>query len=267
MKNQKRALLAPERHALILQHLQHNDGASLDVLARLTGTSQSTIRRDLLELSARNDQVRRTHGGVVSGRLESSTYEPPVQVAEQLHSEAKRCIGEAAAELVCDGQCVMFDSGSTVMEAARAVVKRGISMTAITNDLAIAQILNAAPQVRVIVTGGTARPRSNTLYGPPGEALLLTVHVDLLFLGVHAVSDAGLTESSMEIAEMKRRMIAASRQVVLLADESKFGRRAFARIGGLDEIDLIVTDRPPAAALAQVLTEHGVAIRLAPQDL
>lgn len=263
MNKRKRAILAPERHALILQHLQHNDSASMKVLARLTGFSESTIRRDLLELSARSDKVRRTHGGVVSGRLESSTYEPPVQVAEQLHAGAKRHIGRAAAELVSHGQCVMFDSGSTVMEAARAAVRRGISMTAITNDLAIAQVLNTAPQVRVIVTGGTARPNSNTLYGPPGEALLLTVHVDLLFLGVHALSEAGLTESSMEIAEMKRRMIAASRQVVLLADGSKFGRRAFARIVGIEEVDVLVTDAAPAGALADALDANSVAVHLA----
>jgi DeoR family transcriptional regulator of aga operon len=260
----KRQLLAPERHALILQYLRDNDVASLTVLTRLTGSSESTIRRDLLELSARNDAIRRTHGGAVSGRLESSTYEPPAKVAEQINVQAKRQIGQAAAELIGEGQCVMFDSGTTVMEAARAAVRRGIAMTAVTNDLAIAQMLNAAPQVRVIVTGGTARPHSNTLYGSPGETLLRTVHVDLLFLGVHAVSETGLTESSMEIAEMKRRMIDAAGMVVLLADESKFGRRAFARICDLKDIHAIMTDAAPPAPLADSLRELGIPVHLAP---
>jgi DeoR family transcriptional regulator of aga operon len=263
MEKRKRPLLVPERHALILNHLQENGSASLATLTKLTGSSESTIRRDLLELSARSSSVRRTHGGAVSGRLESSTYEPPAQVAAHLHPEAKQRIGQAAAALVSDGQSVMFDSGSTVMEAARATVQRGLTMTAITNDLAIAQILNACPSVNVIVTGGTARPHSNTLYGPPGETLLQTVHVDLLFLGVHAVSEAGLTESSMEIAEMKKHMIAAAKRVVLLTDQSKFGRRSFVRIGGLDEIDVLITDAAPPQPLEDNLQKLEIEVRLA----
>jgi DeoR family transcriptional regulator of aga operon len=262
MKKRKPTLLVPERHALILNHLQNNGSASLATLTKLTGSSESTIRRDLLELSSRGSSVRRTHGGAVSGRLESSTYEPSSQVAAQLHPEAKQRIGQAAAELIEDGQSVMFDSGSTVMEVARATVKRGLTMTAITNDLAIAQVLNACPTVNVIVTGGTARPNSNTLYGPPGETLLLTVHVDLLFLGVHAVSEAGLTESSMEIAEMKKHMIAAAKRVVLLTDDSKFGRRSFVRICGLEEIDVLITNAAPPQPLKDRLQESGIDVRL-----
>jgi DeoR family transcriptional regulator of aga operon len=262
MENHKRQLLAPERHALILNHLRGNDSASLSTLTELTGASESTIRRDLLELSARSGNVRRIHGGVVSTRMESSTYEPPAQVAEQLNPEAKQRIGAAAARLILDGQSVMFDSSSTVMEAARAVIKQGLAITAITNDLAIAQVLNGAPTGSVIVTGGTARPNSNTLYGPACESLLRDIHVDLLFLGAHTISSTGLTESALEIAEIKRRMISTAKRVVLLVDRSKFGQRSFVRICGLDRIHMLITDASAEQCGDLGLHESGIELQL-----
>jgi DeoR family transcriptional regulator of aga operon len=262
MEKTKRSLLAPERHALILNHLRDSGTASLATLMGLTGASESTIRRDLLELSARSGNVRRIHGGVISTRLESSTYEPPTQVAEQLNAEAKQRIGEAAAALILDGQSVMYDSSSTVMEAARATVRNGLAVTAITNDLGIGQVLNTASSGSVIVTGGTVRPNSNTLYGPACEALLRGIHVDLLLLGAHAVSSIGLTESAMEIAEIKRHMIGTAKRVVLLVDKSKFGRRSFAHICALDRIDMVITDADAEACAQHGLGELGIDIRM-----
>lgn len=255
-------MLVPERHALILHHLQKNDSASVTTLTRLTGLSESTIRRDLLELSARGTGLRRTHGGVISRRIESSTYEPPAQVAAQLNYAAKQRIGHAAAELLADGDSVLFDSGTTVMEAARATVQRGLAITAITNDLTIAQVLNTARMLHMIVTGGTVRPHSNTLFGSPAEAFLQMVHVDLLFLGAHAISTAGLTESSMEIAQTKKHMVASAKRVILLADQSKFECRSFARICGLADVDVLLTDAAPGQLLADELRQAGVEVRL-----
>ena len=260
-------MLAPERHALILQHLQSHGSASLATLMELTGASGSTLRRDLRELSTRDGALRRTHGGVVSNLLDTATYEPPSQVAQHLHAEEKRAIGRAAAELIDEGQSVVFDSGSTVVEAARAVVGRGLGIIAITNDLTVAQILNGSARVRLIVTGGTVRHGSNTLHGFPGHVLLQEIQADVMLLGAHAISDEGLSESSIEIAEMKRRMMAAARRVILLADASKFGRRAFARICGLHEIHTLVSDKQPPEFILESMRESGAQFVMADQEL
>jgi DeoR family transcriptional regulator of aga operon len=265
-KNGKRSVLAPERHALILTHLQGNDSASLATLTQLTGSSESTIRRDLLELSAQGSGLRRTHGGVISARLKSSTYEPPALIAAQLHSEAKQRIGEAAARFVSDGQSVLFDSSSTVMEVARAVVRRGLTITAVTNDLAIAQTLNTGRATQVIVTGGKIRPQTNTLYGPPGDTLLESIHVDMLFLGAHAISETGLTESSMEIAEIKKRMITSAKRVVLLADQSKFAGHSFVQICGWERVHVLVTDAAPGRLVEKTLQQMGIDVCVAPSN-
>jgi len=263
MPTKRRPLLVPERHALILEYLESNDSASLSTLVKLTGSSESTIRRDLMELAAAGRGWKRTHGGVVSERISSSTYEPPTQVAAHLHAEGKQRIGAAAAALAASGQSVLFDSGTTVMEAARATVRRGIALSAITNDLAIAQVLASGPGIDVIVTGGQVRPNSNTLHGSPGEALLQTVCVDLLLLGAHAIDAEGITESAMPIAEMKRRMMDAARRTVLLIDRSKFGQRSFVRIGALAGIHTVVTDAKPPRDLCDALREAGVELIVA----
>lgn len=263
MPTKRRPLLVPERHALILEHLESNESASLATLVRLTGSSESTIRRDLQELAAAGRGWKRTHGGIVSDRMSSSTYEPPTQVAAHLHAEGKQRIGVAAAALVSSGQSVLFDSGTTVMEAARATVRRGVALSAITNDLAIAQVLVSGRDIDVIVTGGQVRPNSNTLHGSPGDALLQTVCVDLLLLGAHALDAAGITESSIPIAEMKKRMMAAARRTVLLADASKFGQRSFARIAGLPGIQAVITDAEPEPDLREVLRNAGVELIVA----
>lgn len=255
-------MLAPQRHAIILEHLRGSGSASLATLVDLTGASESTIRRDLLALSSHSGNVRRIHGGAVSARPESSIYEPPSQVAEHLNTQAKQRIGDAAAKLMLDGQSVIFDSSSTVMAAARAAIKRGLSITAITNDLAIAQVLNTSAAGSVIVSGGTLRSNTNTMYGPVCESLLREIHVDLLFLGAHAVSETGLSESSMEIADIKRHMISTAKRVVLLADQSKFGRRSFAHICGLRDLDMMITDATAAQCAEYGLQETGVQLRL-----
>lgn len=258
MPAKRRPLLVPERHALILEHLESHESASLATLVRLTGSSESTIRRDLQELAAAGRGWKRTHGGIVSDRMSSSTYEPPTQVAALLHTENKQRIGAAAAALAAPGQSVLFDSGTTVMEAAKAIVRRGIELSAITNDVAIAQVLATGRDIDVLVTGGQVRPNSNTLHGSPGESLLQTMCVDLLLLGAHALDAEGITESSLPIAEMKKRMLAAARRTVLLLDSSKFGQRSFVRIAGLAGIHAVVTDAEPDQDLQEALREAGV---------
>lgn len=258
MPAKRRPLLVPERHALILEHLASHESASLTTLVRLTGSSESTIRRDLQELAAAGRGWKRTHGGIVSDRMSSSTYEPPTQIAALLHAEGKQRIGAAAAALAAPGQSVLFDSGTTVMEAAKAIVRRDVALSAITNDVAIAQVLMSGRGIDVIVTGGQVRPNSNTLHGSPGEPFLQTVCVDLLLLGAHALDASGITESSMPIAEMKKRMMAAARRTVLLLDRSKFGQRSFVRIARLADIHTVITDAEPDQDLRDALRDAGV---------
>lgn len=256
-------IFVPTRRRQVLERVRDDGGASIQVLAASLGVSESTVRRDLNVL-ARQGHLERIHGGAVLPREQSATYEPHVDVSARMAIDQKRAIGKLAAGLVENGTSVIFDSGSTVLQAAISIAERGTSLTAITNDLAIAQVFANASDAKVIVTGGFLRPRSNTLYGGNGLSFLQEIHADILFLGTHALTDGVLTESSLEIANTKRAMIAGSRRTFLLADHTKFAAPAFAEICSVSDIDGVITDALTASDVLSALRDTGISVMVAP---
>ena len=150
-------LLPALRRQRIAEFLHHHGAVTLQQLAEALHVSLSTLRRDLDAL-AEEGVVERTHGGAILRHLQYSTFEPNIAAARDLSPREKRLVGAAAAESLVPGQSVIFDSGSTVLEAARAVVARKIPIVAVTNDIEIAQVLNGSPLVQVHLFGGQLRP-------------------------------------------------------------------------------------------------------------
>lgn len=255
-------LIPAARHARLLEVLRVRRAASITELAELLGGSASTVRRDLAYLAERGALVR-SFGGAALNDATASTFEPDPEIAEYLERSEKQVIGHLAAGLIGPDQSVIFDSSSTVLEAARAFVERGVPATAVTNDLGIARVLGAARDARVVVLGGTLRPRSGTLVGDHAETLLRDLHVDLALLGTHAITGDVLTETSLDVARVKRAMIGAARRTIVLADHTKFREPAFATICRAREISGVITTRKAdRSALAQ-LAEAGVDVRIA----
>ncbi len=255
-------LIPAERHARLLEILQVRRAASIRELADLLGGSSSTVRRDLEYLAERGALIR-SYGGAAVNEAAASTYEPDAEIAEHLERAEKQVIGRLAAGLIKPGQSVIFDSSSTVLEAARAFAQRGVGATAVTNDLSIARVLAAARDVKVVVLGGTVRPRSGTLLGEGAELLLRDLHVDLALLGTHAITGGVLTETSLEVARVKRAMIKAARKTVVLADHSKFRDPAFATICHISDVAAVVTSRKADRDAIALLREAGVELHLA----
>ena len=139
-----------QRHAAILEHLKKTSAASVQELADVLGASASTVRRDLDFLMERN-YLERTHGGASIKSTSAAAIEVESAISSHIHQQEKSRIGEVAATRVQPGQTVIFDSGTTVLQAARAVAQRNLPLTAITNDLAMAQILGGCPAIRVHV--------------------------------------------------------------------------------------------------------------------
>ena len=182
-----------------------------------------------------------------------STFEPETEAAAELSPQEKAAIGHAAAQLLVPRQSVIFDSGTTVLEAARAAVKRSIPLTAVTNDLAIAQVLGQSPLIQVHVLGGVLRPGSPTVIGQPLADQAAQLRAELLLMGAHAVTGDTLSETSAEVAAVKRALMQAADCRRLLVDSSKFRPRAFKQFGTLGEFEEVVTDRGLPADEAQRL--------------
>jgi DeoR family transcriptional regulator of aga operon len=261
-KTRRAELIPAHRRALVLEQIRLKGAASIQELAEGIGASPSTIRRDLEELE-RKGYLERAHGGALLQRTTSPTFEPEAVIAAEFSRAEKRAIGQAAAALLNPGEAVIFDSGSTVMEAAQAVARRNLPLTAVTNDLSAGQVLAAADRIRVVVLGGTVRPGSFTLAGEPGEAFLSSLSANVALIGIHAVSRGYLTETTLEIAAMKRAMVAAARRVILLADATKLSQDAFCRVCPITEVEMLITDARADPAELQRFRDAGVEVRIA----
>lgn len=256
-------MIPAKRRALILERLRREGAAGIQELADAIGASPSTIRRDLEHL-VRQGALERTHGGALLQSSERTTFEPDVALAAQLLREEKNAIAAAVAEGLRPGQSVIFDASTTVLAVARVVAARRLPLTAVTNSLAIAQVLADAPDVHLVVPGGTVRQGSLTLVGRPGEDFLRGLHADITLLGTHAITGTTLTETSLEVAAMKQAMIAAARHVIVLADSSKFTIPSFCTICDVSDIQEIVTDDGIDPAVLAGLTGLNVAMRVIP---
>ncbi|OTA41509.1 MAG: hypothetical protein A6D92_06075 [Symbiobacterium thermophilum] len=169
-------------------------------------------------------------------------------------------IARVAAGMVHDGASIILDAGTTTLEIARLLKDRR-NLTVVTNAYPIAAELADAPGVEVIVTGGTVRGRTLALVGPLAEQALQQVNVDIAFLGTNGIDiERGLTTPTTAEASVKRRMIAAARKVVVVADSSKAWRVAFAAVAPISSIHMLISDRGLDPRLAQELLGRGVQV-------
>lgn len=255
-------MIPAQRRGLILDHLNRVNAASILELAELIGVSPSTIRRDL-EYLERENYIDRTHGGAVLARPRSM-FEPHFEISAHIARTEKAAIGREAAKRVEAGDSVIFDSSSTVREAARAVIARRIPLTAITNDLTTASLFAQEAGITTIVIGGTVRPGSTTLIGSPGTNFLQEIHADLAFIGTHSICDLKLSETSIEASHMKRAIIDAASRVIALADSSKFQEPSFSLICTVDAVDEIITDSKLPADIAESIKNAGTTLTMVP---
>jgi DeoR/GlpR family transcriptional regulator of sugar metabolism len=230
---------AQQRLQTILDLLADKTSISLDDLVDRLHVTAMTVRRDLNTLE-RKGLLRRVRGGAVSAQGRS--YEPPLLTRARSHQDEKERIGAAAAAMVRDGDSIAIDVGTTALEVARHL-GRHHNLTVVTPSFNVAGVLAEQVSIRVILTGGVLRPGELSLVGPLAERAFKDFFVDKLFLGIGGFDlNAGLTEFNPEDAQVKRAMIACAKEVIVVADASKFGKVAFAAVAGLDTVKHVITD-------------------------
>ena len=246
-----------DRLANVLDELSADGSVSVAELSQRFEVSVATIRRDLKLLE---DQrlVSRVHGGAVARGI---LYELPLRYKAARHQEEKRRIALAAAELVEQGSTIGLTGGTTTTEVARAVSEVP-DLTVVTNALNIASEMAVRSNLKLVVPGGVARAASYELVGPIAEAALAGLNLDLVFIGVDAISaDAGCTTHHEVEAYTNRALIKRARRAIVVADRSKLGRVTFARICDLGEVDELITDAGADPVEVRSLREAGLAVR------
>jgi DeoR family transcriptional regulator of aga operon len=248
------------RHTRLLDLLAEKGSLDVEEAALALDVSAATIRRDLDHL-ARQQLLRRTRGGAVAAEV---AYDLPLRYKAARGAGEKQRIAAAAAALVVPGRVIGLNGGTTTSEVARELAARsgeGAELTIVTNAVNIAAELTVRPWIKTVMTGGVARSRSYELIGPLAAATLAGLALDDLFLGVNGLDAAfGASAAHEGEAEINRMMVERADRVIVVADSSKLGLRAFARICPLESISLVVTDDAAEPARLAELEEAGISI-------
>lgn len=247
------------RRERIVAYLSTHDQSSVGELRQILGVSEVTVRKDL-DLLETQGLLTRVHGGaIVSGRGRLERY---FAARQQEHFEEKRRIAQAAAALIHSGQRVFLDASTTALQVTRLIKDRE-ELTVVTNGLYTALELNFCPKITTIVVGGVMRNRSSSLVGSLSYELLQQLRVDISFFGARAVTaHDGLMESDLDEAGLKRRVVHRSKQVIGIADASKFGDVAFSVFALPQEISRVITDTAAPLEIVADLRAQGVIVDL-----
>ncbi|TFW18132.1 DeoR/GlpR family DNA-binding transcription regulator [Duganella callida] len=255
-------LNAEGRREQILHTLQLQDKVHVSRLARRFGVSAVTIRGDLRTL-ADAGLLQRHHGGARPSA--EMPAEAPLAARHAVHRERKHDIAAIAVTLIQPGDKLILDAGSTTLQLARRLAASGLApLSVYTNSLPIAGELAAVAELELILAGGTLRQASQSLQGAHAEASLGSYIFDKLFLGADGIDAAfGLSTHDEAEARLNARMCAQARQVIVLADGSKFGRTCLHRICGLERIATIISDASLPAPMRSALSERGIPLLIA----
>jgi DeoR/GlpR family transcriptional regulator of sugar metabolism len=254
-----RQALPARRRTDLTRFIQHRGQATVGELAEEFGVSVDTVRRDLEHLVERG-VVTRTHGGAVPNE-EWATAQLAADdrpFAQRENPEYKRAIATAAAELISDGETILINGGTTTLEVVRALRDQR-DLTVVTNNLQVPAALQPGTVRHCYLIGGRYEPDSLVTIGPvllPGTT---GINADVAIIGVGGIdARGGLSTTSPDEARLMHQMIESAATVIVVADSSKFRRRAFAHISPLDQVSTLVTDAEPDEDLAATLADADV---------
>lgn len=249
---------AISRQKEITDRLRAEGRVSVIGLAEALGVSVVTIRNDL-EALEQQQLLSRLRGGAIAlhpPRTARAASAP----ASGLDEENQR-IGAMAASLVHPGETVIIDAGATTLALARALPPSLQDVTVVTPALDVALELDAHPGIKVILTGGTLAKSQRTLIPPFATSLLRQINADVAFLTCAGVdAKRGFTTPSSEEAEVKQAIAAAASRTIMLADHTKLGHVATAKIIDLAEAERLITDTGADPDARHTLEQAGLTV-------
>ncbi|WP_134682508.1 DeoR/GlpR family DNA-binding transcription regulator [Brevibacillus migulae] len=247
-----------ERLAAIIEHLSKHKRVSVQDVCELYGVSRDTARRDLVRLEEQG-LILRTRGGAILPPMHKAL--PKYTERLQMEHEGKRRIAALASSLIKDGDHLMMDASTTVLFTAEQLqTERHVLVT---NSIDIAGTFASDGKNTVHLLGGIYKPEHRYVYGHHAIEMLGKYHVDKAVLGTCGIGIQGLTTYTEEESYLLRAMMKQSKQVIVVADHSKFHVRLFMQVAAWDEIDMLVTDQQPDDELSQILAANEVEVLVA----
>ncbi|MDI9501305.1 MAG: DeoR/GlpR family DNA-binding transcription regulator [Bacillota bacterium] len=245
-------MLAYERKSRIIEYLEQNGKAEVNVLARLMGVVPETIRRDLRELESQG-VLKRTHGGAVIEHPREREY--PVQVRVMKNAVEKDRLCRKAAEFVNEGDLIFVDNSSTLVNLIKHI-DDDIHLSILTNSIKVLQeyARYKKDNITMLCSGGVFNRANLSLSGTLSDKFTREFFPNKAFVSCHGVSaEHGFTDGNLHEVAFRREIISLAEKVYFLVDHSKFDRLGPIKLGGLDICDVFITDTEPPAELTEQL--------------
>lgn len=247
-----------ERRDRIVELVRERERVTVEELAQDVGSSQETIRRDLVELSDKGLLIK-FHGG--ASVLPRNDFENAFQTRMHEQANEKKAIADYAAKLFKPTDTIFMDTGTTTLFFAQALSKLS-RLTIITNSTQIAQIMGRAEH-KTFLIGGEYIAESQQNTGALALEQIRRFHAEHAVITIGALSEGGALDYLMEEAEIARAMVAQARMVTVIVDSTKFKRSGLFELFPLSRINRLVTDRLPESDLLHALNAANVEIHVA----
>jgi len=246
----------------ILEIARREGRVDVEGLAVRFDVTPQTIRKDLNDLCDM-EKLNRVHGGAV---YPSNTGNVAYQARRDIAADGKARIAATVASLIPDNSSLILNIGTTTEEVAQAL-RRHQGLMVITNNLNVAYILADAPGVEVVVTGGMVRKTDGGIVGAAAVDLIRQFKVDYAVVGTSAIDEEGtLLDFDYREVRVSQAILAQARTKILVADSTKFERRAPVQIGQMSDIDMFVTDAPVPSGVAEAIASSGVEVIVAAEQ-
>jgi DeoR family glycerol-3-phosphate regulon repressor len=243
----------------ILNIARRDGRVSVEALAQHFDVTLQTIRRDLSELAAQG-KLERVHGGAV---LHSTITNIGYEDRRGLNDAAKAAIAARCTQDIPNGCSVFLNIGTTTEAVAHALMSHRDIMV-LTNNMNVANILVENPACEIIVVGGLLRRSDGGLVGTVTTQAIQQFKFDLAVISCSALdADGDMLDYDIQEVGVSQTILRQARRSFLVADQSKFQRRAPARIGSLAQIDMFYTNAPPPRPLLDACRNWGTEVVLA----
>lgn len=250
-------MFATERRQVIMNLLNEKKRVTVKELSSYVGVSEATLRTDLNRMEL-DGLLIRTHGGAM---LKEETSDTSFSVRAQKNILEKSKIAALAFKQVEEKQCILLDASSTALELARIINEHPIRLTVVTTGILTALELKDNPDITVIVIGGVLTNRSTSIEGILGIELLNKLHIDIMFTSGNGFSiENGLTDFNMYEVELKKHIVQRANRIISIVDSSKVGNNSSSAFASIEEIDMLITDKPIEEPILERLKAHDIEV-------
>lgn len=260
-------MLSEQRYHIILDLLEKNAIVKTHALCQEMGTTRETIRRDLMALEEKG-LLKRIRGGAMKPDVSESDANGYMSFDHRRtsHLQYKECVVQEALKTIHDGQVIAFDSGTTDLMLAKALVGAFHSLTVVTNSLAIANELAGAKGIELIVTGGVYRADEEAFVSGFANLIFPKIHIDTFYLTTCGISvEAGITYQRMDEISVQTQMMEVADHTIVIADSSKLGANSLVRMCGIEKISALITDYGVSPTEVGKFEKAGVRVMVAPE--